>query len=394
MWSRHVFNQLCRQLQADQQYLQRIVARLPGAIQKFIKDDWCIVLQNTLWLKNRRDKSGRISPTRYLIIRNDRFGIRRMMMSAFRQLMDTKKPYLTDGGLETWLFFQQGFEAPEFAALMLIDNAAAKAALDTYFDHFLSIAELAGTGFVLDTNTWRGCTVWAEKLGVKAQELLAMSARSVEFAKNVRERWDTRVVPILVNGVIGPADDAYRPGELPSMEIAEALHRPQIETFANSGVDMISAITMTNIGEAVGISRSAAKVGLPVVVSFTVETDGRLPTGDKLGEAIEAVDSATDGGPVYYMINCAHPDHFRDAIATGEAWINRIGGLRANASRLSHEELDQSEELDQGDPAQFGRLHVELARLLPNLRVVGGCCGTDFRHIGCISEELHLSHGA
>lgn len=310
-------------------------------------------------------------------------------MPKFSQLMDTRIPFLTDGGLETWLFFQQGFEAPEFAALTLIDNAAAKAALDTYFDHFLGIAERAGAGFVLDTITWRGCTVWAEKLGVSEAELLAMSVRSVEFAKQVRERWSGRVEPILVNGVIGPADDAYRPGALPTAEVADALHRPQIETLADAGVDLISAITMTNIGEAVGISRCAAKTGLPVVISFTVETDGRLPTGDLLGEAIEAVDSATDAAPAYYMINCAHPDHFRDAIATGKTWINRIGGLRANASRLRHEELDKFEELDQGDPAEFGHLHVDLARHLPNLRVVGGCCGTDFRHVGCISEELH-----
>ncbi|MEL1251192.1 homocysteine S-methyltransferase family protein [Aurantiacibacter gilvus] len=315
-------------------------------------------------------------------------------MPAFDQLMNTKRPFLTDGGLETWLFFQQGFEAPEFAALTLIDDPAARAALDNYFDHFLSIAEQARTGFVLDTNTWRGCPVWAEKLGVTDQQLLAMSARSVEFAKLVRERWGHRVEPILVNGVIGPADDAYRPGELLSAETAQTLHRPQIETFARLGVDIVSAITMTNINEAIGISRNAVEVGLPVVISFTVETDGRLPTGDMLGEAIDAVDAATSSAPAYYMINCAHPEHFRNAIATDERWVTRIGGIRANASRLSHDELDEAEELDQGDPDEFGRLHAELATLLPNLRVVGGCCGTDFRHVGCVSRALHLEQAA
>lgn len=315
-------------------------------------------------------------------------------MSAFDKLMKTQRPFLTDGGLETWLFFQQGFEAPEFAALTLIDDPAAREALGDYFDHFLSLAHRAETGFVLDTNTWRGCTVWADKLGVTDQQLLAMSARSVEFAKLVRERWSNDVEPILINGVIGPADDAYRPGELPSADTAQALHRPQIETFAKAGVDMISAITMTNIGEAIGITRNAIEVGLPVVISFTVETDGRLPTGDLLGEAIEAVDTATGCAPAYYMINCAHPDHFRDAIASREKWTARIGGLRANASRLSHEELDEAEELDQGDPAEFGHLHADLATLLPNLKVVGGCCGTDFRHVGCVSQELHLAHAA
>ncbi|WP_338240909.1 homocysteine S-methyltransferase family protein [Aurantiacibacter hainanensis] len=309
-------------------------------------------------------------------------------MSAFEQLMKTRKPFLTDGGLETWLFFQQGFEAPEFAALAVIDDSAARAALDRYFDDFLALAEQARTGFVLDTTTWRGCTVWAERLGVSEHELLAMTGRSVEFANQVRERWQSRVDPILVNGVVGPAGDGYRPGEVPSAQHAADLHRPQIEALANAGVDMISAITITNIGEAVGIVADAVSVGLPVVVSFTVETDGLLPTGDLLGEAIEAVDAATGGAPAYYMINCAHPDHFRNAIASEERWIERIGGLRANASRLSHEELDGAEELDQGDPEEFGLLHGDLAGLLPNLRVVGGCCGTDTRHVRCVSAEL------
>jgi homocysteine S-methyltransferase len=221
-----------------------------------------------------------------------------------------------------------------------------------------------------------------------------MSKRAVAFAKNIRARWQDRVTPILINGVVGPADDGYKPGGLLTADEAQEVHRPQIEVFAKEGVDMISAITMTNIGEAVGIARAAKKSGVPVVISFTLETDGRLPTGDLLGEAIEAVDAATGNAPAYYMVNCAHPDHFRDAVANGESWTTRIGGLRANASRLSHEELDQAEELDQGDPEEFGQLHGELAKLLPALKVVGGCCGTDHRHVGCVSQELHLSEAA
>ena len=315
-------------------------------------------------------------------------------MPEFANLMNSTKPFLTDGGMETWLFFQQGFEAPEFAAITLVDDKRAQDALHGYFDHFLTLAQQAGTGFVLDTNTWRGCTVWAEKLGVSAQELLAMSARAVEFSKTVRDDWAGRVTTILLNGVIGPAGDGYRPGELTVAERFQAIHQPQIEVFAAEGVDMLSAITMTNVGEAIGIARAAADVGLPVVISFTVETDGRLPTGDLLGEAIERVDAETGSAPTYYMINCAHPDHFSDAVATGEKWVERIGGLRANASRMSHEQLDGAEELDQGDPEEFGDLHADLATSLPNLKVVGGCCGTDFRHVACVSRRLHRVEAA
>jgi len=172
------------------------------------------------------------------------------------------------------------------------------------------------------------------------------------------------------------------------------LHRPQIKTFAQAGVDMVSAITMTNTGEASGIAQAAMEVCLPVVISFTVETDGRLPTGETLGEAIDHVDAATNSAPIYYMVNCAHPDHFRQAIATGTGWVKRVGGVRANASRLSHAELDQSERLDEGNPAEFGQLHADLVDLLPNLRVFGGCCGTDHRHVGCVSQHLHSRRAA
>lgn len=315
-------------------------------------------------------------------------------MAKFEQLMKSPRPFLTDAGMETWLFFQQGFEAPEFAAITLIEDERARAALNRYFDEFLALAEKAETGFVLDTNTWRACTAWAPKLGVTAEELLRLTRKSVEFAKDVRSRWQARVPTILVNGVVGPAGDGYRPGALPDAATAQELHTPQIRAMAEAGVDMISAITMTNVAEAIGVTRAAREAGLPVVISFTVETDGRLPTGDKLSEAIEAVDQATGNAPAYYMINCAHPDHFRGTVAEDGAWKARVGGIRANASRLSHAELDEAEELDQGNPEEFGRLSADFARMLPNVRVVGGCCGSDIRHVGCVADNLLLEAAA
>lgn len=309
-------------------------------------------------------------------------------MARIETLIDADCPYLTDGGLETWLFFLQGFEAPEFAAITLMDDEKARQAMRGYFDEFLAMAQAARTGFVLDTNTWRGCVEWAPKLGISARELLRLSTEAVEFAKSIRSDWLSRVPEILVNGVVGPAGDAYAPGRLPSAQEAEMLHLPQVRTLAEAGVDMISAITITNVSEAVGIARAAFSVGLPVVISFTVETDGRLPSGDLLSGAIAAVDEATGSVPAYYMVNCAHPDHFADILDSEARWTARIGGLRANASRLSHAELDVAEELDEGDPQEFGLLYGELANVLPNLRVLGGCCGTDHRHVRCVSEHL------
>ena len=311
-------------------------------------------------------------------------------MSGVERLLKTDRPFLTDGGFETWLFFQQGFEAPEFAAIVLLDDDAARQAIRRYFDGFLAMAESARTGFVLDTNTWRGCTHWGPRLNRSKADMLRLSRDAVVVAKEIRDAWRSRVSPIVVNGVIGPAGDGYAPGRVPNVEEAGRMHRPQIETLAQAGVDMISAITMTNSGEAIAIAEVATEAQLPVVISFTVETDGRLPTGEPLGDAIRSVDLATNGAPSYYMVNCAHPDHFRDVVATGKDWVSRIGGVRANASRLSHAELDFSETLDDGNPAEFGQLHADLVGVLPNLRVVGGCCGTDHRHVRCVSQHLHV----
>jgi homocysteine S-methyltransferase len=309
-------------------------------------------------------------------------------MSYVETLLNTDRPFLTDGGFETWLFFQKGFEAPQFAAIVLMDDDEARQAMRSYFDGFLTMAASARTGFVLDTNTWRGCTRWGPDLNKSTPEMLRLTMDAVSFAKDVRAGWQSRVSPILLNGVVGPAGDGYAPGKVPEPGLARDMHRPQIDCLARGGVDMVSAITMTNTNEAIGIPQAALDVGLPIVVSFTVETDGRLPTGEPLGEAIDRVDAATGNAPIYYMVNCAHPDHFVDAIKTGPDWIGRIGGVRANASRVSHAELDMAESLDDGDPEEFGALNSELADLLPSLRVVGGCCGTDHRHVGCVSKRL------
>ncbi len=310
-------------------------------------------------------------------------------MTNLQPLLNAETPFLTDGGFETWMFFVEGFEAPEFAAIVLMDDEAFKIKARKYFERFLKMAAVANTGYVLDTNTWRGCTKWAGALGVSEADMLRLSRDAVQFAQALRDDWRTRVTPVLVNGVVGPAGDGYAAETALSVAEAVALHTPQIEVFAETGLDMISAITMTNVPEAVGIARAAEAKGLPAVISFTVETDGRLPSGQTLAEAITETDRQTNASPAYYMVNCAHPDHFKGVLDGDSAWLSRIGGVRANASRMSHEKLDQAEELDAGNPQEFGELHLELAASLPALKVLGGCCGTDHRHVECVSNQLH-----
>jgi homocysteine S-methyltransferase len=294
--------------------------------------------------------------------------------------------FLTDGGLETTLVFLEGVELPCFAAFPLLEDEVGRARLRRYFRPYLDMARARGVGFVLDTVTWRANADWGEKLGYSREALARVNREAVAFAGELREAYATEQTPIVVNGVVGPRGDGYRAEARMSPDEAERYHALQLAAFLEAGADMVSAVTMTYPQEAIGIANAARARCMPCVISFTVETDGRLPSGETLKEAIEAVDKATRASPAYYMINCAHPLHFDRAIAAGEPWVRRIGGVRANASTLSHAELDAATELDPGDPRDLGRRYRDLRRRLPRFSVMGGCCGTDHRHIAAICD--------
>lgn len=305
----------------------------------------------------------------------------------FEQLINTKRFFLSDGGLETYMIFNKGYDLPCFSAAVLLESEQGRHDLTEYFERFIKIAHQSNRGFVLDAPTWRAGMAWAGPLGKTISEVLETNARAVEFVSDLHNQHKDSDNPILINGLVGPAGDAYAPDKPLSAQDAFLIHSPQIHALGRAGVDMISAMTLTHASEATGIVQAAQEIDIPVVIAFTLETDGCLPSGQPLGEAITEVDEVTKNGPVYYMINCAHPDHFKDVLETDADWLLRIGGIRSNASRMSHAELDEAEELDNGDPVELGELHTEILSLLPNLRVVGGCCGTDHRHVGCIAEH-------
>jgi homocysteine S-methyltransferase len=302
--------------------------------------------------------------------------------------------FLTDGGLETTLVFEERLELPCFAAFPLATTAAGREILLRYFRPYLAIAEKAGAGFILDTPTWRASADWGERLGYAPEALAEVNRQSVAFAAAIREAHATAGMPIVIEGVVGPSGDGYRVEARMTPEEAQAYHAPQIEVFRDSEADMVGAVTLTYPEEAIGIARAAQANGLPVAISFTVETDGRPPSGHTLKSAIAAVEAATSGAPAYYMVNCAHPLHFESALPAGEPWLERLRGLRANASTSSHAELDAATELDSGDPADLGRRYRDLQRRLPRLSVMGGCCGTDHRHVAAICEACVAGSGA
>ncbi len=293
--------------------------------------------------------------------------------------------FLTDGGLETTLIFHRGLELPHFASFPLLDDAKGRAELDAYYEAYLSIARDHGRGFVLDTPTWRANPDWAAKLGYDLAALRALNIRSVDYVAGLRDKWQRPATPILLNGIIGPRGDAYQQGRMSAAE-AEDYHAHQIGAFAETPVDMLSAMTLNTTEEAIGIVRAAKAARLPVVISFTVETDGLLADGMSLREAIEITDGMTANGPAYYMVNCAHPVHFHQSLAGDGGWLERIGGVRANASSKSHAELDEATELDIGDPQELGLHYRNLRARYPSMRVLGGCCGTDHRHLAAICE--------
>lgn len=301
--------------------------------------------------------------------------------------------FLSDGGLETSLVFLEGFELPCFAAFPLLVEPEGRAVLRRYFAPFLQKARREKHGFVLDTATWRANPEWGAKLGYGPKDLEKAQNTAVAFAVDLRRDYATVATPIVINGVVGPRGDGYKVDARMSADEAADYHSAQIGAFRDTEADMVSAITMTYPEEAVGIALAAQANGLPSVISFTVETDGRLPSGHTLGEAIAQVDAATRRAPAYYMINCAHPSHFEDALIPDAPWLDRIGGVRANASSLSHAELDAATELDAGDPTALARNYRELRSRLRRLSVFGGCCGTDHRHIAAICDAcLAPSH--
>lgn len=305
--------------------------------------------------------------------------------------------FITDGGLETTLIFLEGFELPDFAAFDLLKHKDGEAALRKYYLSYTELAQRFGIGLILESATWRASADWGTKLGYSAKEMADINRQSIALLEEIRDEYAGEAKNLVISGCVGPRGDGYKLVNTMSEKEAESYHKQQIQTFEDTATDMVTAITMNYVEEAVGIAHAAKSADMPVVISFTVETDGRLPSGQTFRSAIQQVDSATSHYPSYYMINCAHPTHFENVLAEDGPWKQRVRGLRANASRKSHAELDESSELDIGNPFELGKQYAELKRGQPQLNVMGGCCGTDIRHleqIAAASSPLFLKNKA
>ncbi len=288
--------------------------------------------------------------------------------------------FLTDGGIETTIIYHDGIDLPYFAVFDLLKTEKGVQTLRAYYRSHAAIARANELGFILESPTWRASADWGKKLGYTPSALDDINRQSIAFLETLRKKFEAAQSPMPISGCIGPRGDGYHPGHIMSEAEAEDYHSGQAEVFATTAADMVTAITITNINEAVGVTRAAKAAAMPVAISFTVETDGRLPSGELLPEAIDSVDERTGSAPAYYMVNCAHPTHFDSALVKAD-WTKRIRGIRANASRCSHAELDKATELDAGNPLEFGQQYRAIRNRLSHINVLGGCCGTDHRHV-------------
>jgi homocysteine S-methyltransferase len=301
------------------------------------------------------------------------------------------RPFLTDSGLETTLIFRDGIDLPSFAAFVLLETSDGRRRLRSYFERHAQIAREADCGFIAEAPTWRANPDWGRALGYDGPALAAINTSAITLLADLRDRDGRGRDAYVISGCIGPRGDGYDASREISAEEAEQYHAEQIAAFALTEADLVSALTLTNSAEAIGITRAAQNAEMPVVISFTLETDGRLPSDEQLGEAIMKVDAETDCGTAYYMINCAHPTHFENALEAGGRWVGRLRGVRANASRKSHAELDAAAELDDGDPHELASEYATLVARFPELTILGGCCGTDERHIDQIARACITS---
>lgn len=287
--------------------------------------------------------------------------------------------FLTDGGLETTLIFHHGVELPDFASFHLLRTPEGAETLRQYFRTYAALARRYGTGLILESATWRASTDWVSRRGLSPAEFVRIQQRSVSLLEELRDEFSP--VPTVISGCVGPRGDGYVPSAMMTVRHAEAYHQAQIDVLADTGADMLCAMTLNYVEEAIGIVHAARRTAMPIAISFTVETDGRLPTGQPLAAAIQLVDAATQGYPAYYMVNCAHPSHFAHLLDPAQPWVTRVRGIRANASCMSHAELNEATTIDIGDPVELAASYAELRQRLPHLTVMGGCCGTDHRHV-------------
>ena len=289
---------------------------------------------------------------------------------------------ITDGGIETALTDRLGQDLPEFAAFVLLDTAAGRDTLTEYYRPFIELARDTRIPLVLDTPTWRANPLWGKLLGYDADALARINTDAVALVRTLL----ADLAPgreATVNGCVGPKFDDYVAEDRMTAAEAEKYHTPQIEALAAAGIDRITAVTVLDPAEGIGVVRAAVAANTPVYVSFTLGEDGRLPDGTELADGIDEIDRATNFAAEAFLINCAHPEEVEAALQRrpDAPQLERLHGFRLNAARHDEE--------GPGDaPEDFARALFGLREQVSGSRVFGGCCGTDTPHLTALAAQM------
>jgi S-methylmethionine-dependent homocysteine/selenocysteine methylase len=286
------------------------------------------------------------------------------------------RAFITDGGLETSLIADHGWKLPALEAFTLVDSERGRESIRAFYEPYLQMAVRYDRGFILESPTWRANPDWAGRVGYDRKMLELANRTAVSLMERLRASHENSDSPMPISGCVGPRGDGYDAEDWMSANEAQAYHTFQIDVLADTEADMITALAMTNINEAIGIVRAAQQAKMPVAVSFTIEEDGRLPSGETLKDAILAVDGATRSAPIYYMANCAHPEYFVDMLTPGETWTERVRGLRANAFDV---EAVQGRKIVNKE--EFLKMCRDLLETFRHINIVGGCRNVDHAHI-------------
>ena len=304
------------------------------------------------------------------------------------------KFYLTEGGTETEVLYKHGFDLPEFAMFPLLDDPEATAVIRQMYRRYFAVAEEHGAGLLLIGHDYRASPDWGAKLGYSPEGLAEMQRKAMAFLDDLRRDYAGRVGDVYIAGCLGPRGDAYGTGGAITEDEAEAYHSVQLRTLKETPADMAIALTFNNIPEAIGAVRAAQALDMPIGVSLTLTAEGRLRSGPTLREAVETIDAGTDGAATWFGTNCEHPLEWADALADAGPWLERMRYFRPNAARMEKLALCTLGHLEDGDPEELGSQMGALAAALPRADILGGCCGTDERHLGAVARNVNRVRGA
>ncbi|WP_286238828.1 homocysteine S-methyltransferase family protein [Neptuniibacter halophilus] len=300
--------------------------------------------------------------------------------------------YLTEGGTETEIMYKYGFELPHFAMFPLLDNPAAVTKMRDMFRYYLDVVAKHKLCALIGGLDYRASPDWGKLLGYSDAGLAEANLQSIDFLRDVAAEYAHDIEQTLIQGLIGPRGDAYQQGHTITAEAAEDYHAIQLTTLKKAGVDLALAITFNNVEESIGVARAAKTIGVPLAISLTLNRNSTLGDGTPLADAIEQIDQATDHSVEFYSINCSHPIEYEPAI-DGGPWLQRVRGVRPNASKMEKVALCKIGHLESGDPVELGEQCGELAKRYPHMDIWGGCCGTWDQHLDQIALNIRKVHG-